>query len=210
MPTIAILFYGRINKCRENYENIKKYLIDNNLKNNKIDIYLSCDNGSTYDLIDFIRLYNPINYCNESKIYDLSLYNKYSSKNRAVVVTNMIPHFINLQKVFKLLELSNIKYDLIVSTRLDIIYSEEVNLNKFIYNNSCIIIPNTQDHGGGINDQIAIGYFHIMKIYMNIYENLIDHLKNGVIKHPENLIMAQIIFNNIKIHRFNLSYEITR
>lgn len=203
---IAVLFYGRIDKCKNNYENIK-----NNLINNDVDIYLSCDDGSIDDLNDFIRLYKPVNYCNNKKSSDLSIYDKYSANGNVVNINKMIPCLINKKKVFELMKSSNIIYDIIISTRIDIFYNEKIYLDNFNLINSSLYIPCNCDYGtNSINDQIAIGNFNNMEKYMKIYDNIISYLENGTSKHPESLTFANINFHKINVERFNLSYIIIR
>jgi hypothetical protein len=208
---IAVLIYGRLNKCVEHYDNIM-----NSIGNeHTIDFFLSSDN-SNKDLLDnFINLYNPVSYINDEINYSCYDLEKYPGKRGETKINNMICHFINKQRVYTLLEnyveKENINYDIILTIRVDLVFYE-----KFIFNNeieeNTIYIPRGYDHiDKAINDQIAYGNILVMKKYMNIIQNIIHILDMGnSIPHPESLNLANIIFNDLKICRYDLKYEIDR
>ena len=199
---IAILFYGRINNCKEYYENTKENLIDNN----NADVYLSCDNGSENDLNDFIKLYNPIKFCNDKIIYDFSEYDKYSTHGKMISASTLIPSLINKKRVFELMKSTNNIYDIIISQRVDITYFNKFNIYDIISNDlSSLYIPSQYDHTG-INDHISIGNFNNMEKYMNIFNNIILLMENGASKHSETLTLANINYYNINVIRFDLTY----
>ena len=53
---LAVLVFGRLNKCVEHYANI----IESIGKQHSLDFYLSSDNSSDASLNVFIKTYNPI------------------------------------------------------------------------------------------------------------------------------------------------------
>ena len=202
---IAVIVYGRLNKCVEHYNNI----IEKIGKDNDIDFFLSSDNSSESLLNNFIDLYNPVNYNNNIIIYDYDL-NKYPGKYAVTNIHNMTCHFINKNRVFLLLEeyinKKNIQYDVVISLRIDCVFS-----NNFIFNNltdNTIYIPSNYDYGG-INDQVAYGKIDAMKKYNSI--NVVELLEQKLsIPHPESLTFANIHFNNLQIERVNLQYHLDR
>jgi hypothetical protein len=205
---IAVLIYGRLNKCVEHYENI----VESIGKHNDIDFFFSSDNSSESLVNDFIHLYKPKLYNNSTIEYEDNLENYYSTMLDNNNIHNMICHFINKNRVFLLLEeyknKENIHYDCVVSLRIDIVF-----FNNLIFNNiedNTIYIPYGEDHyNNSINDQIAYGNIDVMKKYNSI--NPLDLLeKNLSVLHPESLNYANIIFNNLKIERFNLKYMLER
>lgn len=204
---IAVLVYGRLNKCVEHYENI----VESIGKYNDIDFFFSSDNSSESLVNDFIDLYKPKLY-NNSKIqyeYDLG---KYPGKREETNIHNMTCHFINKNRVFLLLEeyknKYNIHYDCVLSLRIDIVF-----LNNFIFNNledNTIYIPYGNDfYDNAINDQIAYGNIDVMKKYNSINPvHLLE--KNLCIPHPEILSYANIIFHELQIERVNIKYNLDK
>ena len=205
---IAALVFGRLGKCVESYNNILESLG----KDNIIDFFASSDNSPQMQLDNFIELYKPILYNNEPIQYTGNLDN-YPNKPRETNLPNMVRHFINKGRVFSLLEehikKENIKYDVVVSLRMDVIYH-----NKFDYENladNTIYIPRGNDYYVGINDQVAWGVIEVMKKYNFIYSNIINLLEKGLsVPHPECLTRANLLYYNVNIKRTNLSHNIIR
>jgi hypothetical protein len=204
---IAVLIYGRLNKCSEHYINI----LESIGKHNNIDFFLSSDNSSESLLNDFISLYKPILYNNSIIHYDYDL-GKYPDKRPETNIHNMTCHFINKNRVFLLLEeyinKKNVHYDCVMSLRIDCIFQ-----NKFTFNNlvdNTIYIPAGNDWvDKGINDQIAYGKIDVMKKYNSI--NVVELLEKKLsIPHPESLNYANIYFYNLQIERVDINYYLDR
>ena len=197
---IAVLIYGRLNKCVEHYSNYMSSL------GKDVDFFLSSDNSSEELLQEFIHLYNPISYTNEKIFYSISLDNY--SKRPETNIHNMICHFINKQRVFQLLENHNETYDIVVSLRIDLVFKDTFDFSNVVENT--IYIPNNYDYYG-INDQVAYGTMEVMKKYNYIFKNMIYLIfTEKAIVHPETLTLANIKFNELLINRFELSYYIER
>lgn len=206
---IAVLVFGRLNKCAEHYNNIR----DSLGKENNIDFFLSSDNSSEALLNDFIRLYKPILYTNEQIKYTCDL-KKYPGRLPVTNIHNMTCHFINKGRVFSLLEQhiikENIQYDVIVSLRVELIFN-----NKFDFTNlenNTIYIPHGNDWiNKGLNDQVAYGSLDVMKKYSSIFSNTINLLDAKVsIPHPESLTYANIHFYKLNVKRVNLVHRLER
>jgi hypothetical protein len=206
---IAVLIYGRLNKCVEHYNNI----IESLGKNNDIDFFLSSDNSSETLINDFINLYKPILYNNNQIHYDYDL-SIYPNKRDETNLHSMTCHFINKNRVFLLLEehinKNNVHYDCVVSLRIDAVFT-----NNFIFNfnsleDNTIYIPYGNDFlDKGINDQIAYGKINVMKKYNSM--NPVDLLEKQLsIPHPESLNYANIHFNKLNIERPNIEYYLDR
>lgn len=209
---IAVLVYGRLNKCVENYINILESI---GTKNN-IDFFLSSDNSSETQLNEFINLYKPILYNNHPIKYDYDL-SKYPGKRNETNIHNMTCHFINKNRVFSLLEehisTNNIYYDVVLSLRIDVFIQNSFEFKDAEFNglmDNTIYIPSGYDYVvNGINDQIAYGKVDVMKKYNCIdAKDLLE--KKLTIPHPESLNSANIHFNKLQIKRVNLIYRINK
>jgi hypothetical protein len=157
---------------------------------------------------DFIKMYKPIAYNNDKikTVYNLS---KYPHKRYETNLQKMCLHFINKERVFRLLENhvynTNIKYDVVMSLRVDVIIE---NYFQFNIKKNTIYIPIGFDWvKNGINDQIAYGSYEVMSKYNTIYKNIIYLLDNHLsIPHPESLTYAHLKYNDVKVERINLKY----
>ena len=204
---IAVLVYGRLNKCAEHYDNIVNSIgISHN-----IDFFLSSDNSSESLLNDFIRLYKPKMYNNDSIHHNYNL-GKYPGTRQETNIPNMICHFINKNRVYLLFEeyinKNNIQYDCIISLRIDCVFQ-----NNFVFDNlteNTIYIPSGNDWvENAINDQIAYGKIDVMKKYNCM--DFIYLLENQLsIPHPESLNLANIKFNKLLIERIPINYFIDK
>jgi len=214
---IAILVYGRLNYCVKHYNNI----LDNIGREHILEFFVSSDNSPLIDI--FIEIYNPIKYNNDKIEYSCDL-GKYPGRIECTKIHNMTCHFINKGRVFSLLEEhvenTHIKYDVVFSLRIDMIFH-----NKFDFNtikDNTIYIPEGHDWGfghKGLNDQLAYGNIDVMKKYSNIFINGIDLLEKGnpnyesenyIIPHPETINYVNVHSYNINIVRFPLSFEVER
>lgn len=204
MPKIAVLVYGRLNKSAEHYENI----IETIGKENQIDFFVSSDNSSQELLDDFKRLYNPVAYINDPITYtcDFRSYPTWPEVN----IDNMTRHFINKSRVFSLLEASGLQYDIVLSLRVDLVFSSKFNFSSIEENT--IYIPEGCDYyTNSINDRFAYGRFDVMKIYHSIYPNAIELLQKGLCwAHPESLNYTNLTHNSVRIQRFTIQCDIKR
>jgi hypothetical protein len=204
---IAILVYGRLNKCAEHYNNI----IESFGEHNNIDFFASSDNSAESLLNDFIALYKPIKFINDPIHYDYDL-GKYPNKHCSTNVHNMTCHFINKNRVFVLLEehitRNNIQYDCVVSLRIDCVFQHTFLFDSL--DDNTIYIPSGSDYvDKGINDQVAYGKMDVMKKYNSL--NAVDLLeKNLSISHPESLNYANIHYHKLNIQRPDINYYLDR
>lgn len=206
---VAVLIYGRLNKCVEHYDNI----IDSICKHNNVDFFLSSDNSSQSLLDDFIRLYKPIKYTNDSIYYDFDI-TKYPNRQTDTTSHNMICHYINKLRVFRLLDehMSQKKrtYDVVVSLRIDCVFHSTFNFDNLDENT--IYIPNGYDWADkGINDQVAYGKVDVMRKYNSIFLNIKYFLDNNIsISHSESLHYANIHYYNLYVRRPFIQYYLDK
>ena len=203
---IAVLVFGRLNKCAEHHENI----MDSIGREHDIDFFCSSDNPPTELLNDFIRLYNPKLYINSPIRYDYDL-GKYPGRQPETHIHNMTCHFINKNRVFLLLEehihKENVRYDCVISLRVDCLFHSRFIFNEL--NDNTIYIPAGNDYVGGINDQLAYGKIDVMKKYNSI--NPLYLLENRLsIPHPENLNTINIHYHNLNVKRPNIIYVLDK
>jgi len=199
---IAVLVYGRLNKCIEHYENIMEHIG----KEHTVDVYMSSDNSSEALRKGFLDLYKPIAYTNDPVTYDYDL-GAYRGKRPETNIHNMTCHFINKNRVFALLEAyvekTNVHYDAVLSLRLDCVFHNRFDFNGIAENT--VYIPTGNDFWG-INDQLAYGSLATMKKYNSIdAKTLLD--RNLCIPHPECLCLANIKFHGLQVQRVNLQYH---
>lgn len=205
---IAILVYGRLNKCVEHYNNI----VSSIGKHHDIDFFLSSDYPPEKLLNDFIRIYKPVSYNNDPIKYECDLRQKYPVPYPVTNVHNMTCHFINKNRVFALLEQHisrhNVHYDVVVSLRLDVHFNSVFNFNNLVDNT--IYIPSGYDYvDNAINDQIAYGTVNVMKKYNSI--DPVYLLENNLsILHPESLNCANIRLHKLKVARVHLNYHLSK
>jgi hypothetical protein len=205
---IAVLIYGRLNKCVEHYDNI----IESIGKEHEIDFFLSSDNSNKNLLDDFIRVYNPKSYINNPIIHYYIL-NKYSHLMRYNThIHNMTCHFINKKRLLNLLEEyilnEKIHYDVVLSLRVDVKFNSSFYFKNISENT--IYVPSDYNYEG-INDQIAYGTINTMKKYMNIILKCPYLLSNSMsVLNPECLTLANILYYKLNIHKFTLKYNLDK
>jgi hypothetical protein len=198
---IAILFSGRIDYYKRNYENIITKIVNNN----NADFYLSTtpDLTNDDDLKDFIELYKPIKVNNEPIEHEFDIY-KFEKLSCWVKPLNVCNMWYNRMRVFNMIENKD-DYDIIISYRLDL---HAFNYMNYEINN-LLNIPIGENHDYGCNDQIAYGTYDIMSTYMNLYLHLQDILSNCLM-HPETILMNYIKKFNINFMRYEFIYYIVR
>ena len=199
----AILIYGRLDKAKSQYQNIK-YIFGN------VDFFASSDNSPQECVDDFLTLYKPILYTNEPIVhsYQVHHYPNRPPETNDKTLYNMIRHFINKKRVFELMKQSGKTYKCIISLRVDVVISCSPSITILPY---YIYIPYGNDHRDGINDQIALGNESVMKPYMNIIDSMVFLLESGLsFPHPERLTLVNLQYHNVPIKRFNLRYDIIR
>lgn len=205
---IAVLVYGRLDKCGEHYANILESLGETNA----IDFFVSSDASSESQLTEFIRLYKPVLYDNSPIQYAFDL-SRYPGVRGETNIHNMTCHFINKNRVLRLLEeyihTTKVEYECVVSLRIDCVFQ-----TKFTFEcveENTIYIPEGYDYlQKCINDQIAYGTVDVMKKYNSI--NPVDLLEKGLAwrPHPETLNCANLHFHKLKIVRPSIQYYLAK
>jgi hypothetical protein len=207
---IAVLFYGRIANFKEHYYH-SMYVFG---KENTIDFFLSSDNAPQESIDDFISIYKPVSFINTPIVYSIDL-SKYPGKREETVLDSMTRHFINKQRVFTLLEdhisLTSDIYDLILCTRIDIVYGTKICFEQPEENTIYIPHDITHYYDNWMNDHFAYGSYDVMKKYASLYDRCPYLIEEGKsIPHPEALTFANLSDYGIQPRRFHIQYTIER
>ena len=120
----------------------------------------------------------------------------------------------SMNRVKKILEeyenKNNFKYDVIIRLRTDLLFRNYIN----IMNMSCdtINIPLIGKYlEDGMNDQFAIGNGDSMKVYLNLFENLLQYInKKECTPRPESFLKYHLTKNKININENDIQFDILR
>jgi hypothetical protein len=207
---VAILFSGRINNNIEQYDNY----INNLVQNNSVDLFVCHSKTERKDIVnDFIELYKPKKIIENNETFiDLTHYPAVYG-TRIYNVLYMFENRLTLFKTFNdyVIE-NNVDYDIIISTRGDIWLYNTIDFGylKSFVDNEMLCIPNPKLDSGGINDQMAVGNYNTISVYLQLYRYFFDILKSGVILHPETILDNYLNARKQNIMRFEIHYEIKR
>lgn len=108
-------------------------------------------------------------------------------------------------------EKNNIKYDLIIRCRTDLLFTTELKPHLF-QDENCLYSPIIGKYlKGGINDQFAIAHPSIMDTYCSLYPDLLSYMEKSVtVPRPEAYLGYHLKKNKIKIKHMNIMYYICR
>ncbi|MCZ2224453.1 MAG: methyltransferase domain-containing protein [Chitinophagales bacterium] len=129
-------------------------------------------------------------------------------------VDTYVAMFYNMYNLKKMIEKyeneNNIKYDLIIRTRSDLLFRSKVNFCDF--QKDYVYSPTIGRYfQNGMNDQFAIGNNENMKIYFNIFEKLAEYIKTRRdLPRPEHLIRHHLFSNGVPLKNFQVNYAILR
>ena len=202
---IAILFSGRLTSFDLHYDNIMKYLV----QNNNVDFYAGISTEPINKQLKkpFNKLYKPISfkYSTKKLIEPVGGWdNVKANKGMSQIKKNPMFMWRNRDNVKNLLTKSKKKYDWIISTRLDVYYTEKLDYKKLDENS--LNIPKIADYGG-YQDKIAIGKKSLIIQYLDLYVNMKEYLKTKPID-PEPLLKYHLTIKEIPVKRINLNHKI--
>jgi hypothetical protein len=118
--------------------------------------------------------------------------------------------FYNQKRCLDMIIQSAIPFDIVFKWRTEIYFDDHIKLKINDVANikeNTVYIPNCYDWGG-LNDQIAYGNLNTMKLYSDLYNNLVTY--NTVRCHPETLLKHHVNTSNINIERFDFGYYLKR
>lgn len=179
--------------------------VTTNSRNGEKDDKINIDEIHHINLKDYM-IENPEEY---DKTKDLKYYYKNGNPPSWVIPTSMqffLRQLNSIKQVWNLVEKSNIRYDLILYSRMDVLYINKLNLDV---NNVEDNIYTPQFHKwGGLNDRFALGKYNIMKIYANRFDydkEFLDNTKNKF--HAETFLNYVMKKNDIKNIDINIKFQ---
>ena len=187
-----------------------KWLIKQ-LKNtsNKIDLFGSFNEDENVEFINYIK---PVSVRWEKYVLP-EKWNNISIKHESTRPYNMCSMYYNNMKAFELIEQhsneNNIKYDLVVKFRPDIMNDNLPDL--FLTEIGEVYTPKEHSFGWpDINDMIAFGDFNSMKVYSTLYNHIDEYIDKQVLFHPETMLRYHLDDKGISIKNFSYIYELDK
>ena len=206
----ALLISGYLRCFKENINNIKKYIIDEN--NIDIYIHLTMDKENKYvnkeiKLDEVYKLLNPKFMIVSKNIHfndDPKINNLLNQNYKLLLLNNKLKEFEHLE---------NIKYDNIIKIRPDVYLKQHINLNikydklqipKDAKMDSTKLEKSTDKF---LCDIMAYGNVELMDKYINYYKYLKDLIpKYGYIN--ETLLFYYLNENNIKYEEVDIDFHV--
>jgi len=107
----------------------------------------------------------------------------------------LLGHHMTEQKIWD-------QYDVFVYCRPDVCFDAAIDLPSIFRQLQFqdIFIPlNGNDYWeGGVNDQVCFGG-RGLSVYLNMFEHIVDYLKEGVVLHPETLLKHHLMKNDVRV-----------
>lgn len=122
--------------------------------------------------------------------------------------------FYGMKQCFKLVEESDGQYDFVLRIRPDLyLESSLTDILRGITmagdaNLESVYVPRHY-HSQGINDQIALGGFEAMTVYMRTYDFIADQVEN-LYFNPEAILLKNLLNNDVSILPIDLRYALMR
>ena len=191
---IALAISGQPRNHRKGFLEIKKHF----LNKYDIDVYLHSWKGSnfnryryggvrksyeinsdTYD--DLLNWYQPKDYLFEKPIdFDST---GIEDNQR---INSQMGCFMSAYRAWNLIEQSGIKYDLVIKTRYDLFFTHYLDANDPVITDVTKLDPNKvmflrrdgsrdPENKISVNDGFAIGGYNVMKVYYNLFPNMIQY-----------------------------------
>lgn len=200
---IAILFSGRLTSYDKHYKNI----MDNLVQGNNVDFYAGISTEPINDeLLDgFVKMYKPKKVKKSDKeLLDIDWDNVKANEYMTPIKKNPMFMWRNRDNVMNIFKKSKKDYDWVISTRLDVYYTEKLDFKKL--DAKKINIPLLADYGG-YQDKIAIGKKDTIMKYLDLYDNMKEYLKKKPVN-PEPLLKYHIQQKNLPVQRISLKHYI--
>jgi hypothetical protein len=211
---IAVLLYGRVRHFEKQYNHI----MENIVQGNEADFFLSHSptQDTEEELQQFIEMYKPKKVVNEMMIHaDYSKYpilpghphppyNMFCMQLNRLRVRNACIEYMNE---------TGVSYDIYVCHRVDMCLFSKYPLEDIQQrmNDEVIFIPYNQNYYWiGMNDAIAVGNFGAMMKYLSLYDYIYQILDQGVLVHPETVMLYYLYMIGLPVIRLDLDHNIVR
>jgi hypothetical protein len=213
---IAVQMNGAPRTLRQSYRSLKQQILDHY----DCDIYFATLGNE--DELDWVKdLLQPAGFIalpyNDETLKQCGakyLIDKYSNKTvwsynhtfnlvrqKSVIVAMYTKWLCNELRM----KISS-SYDVVISTRTDLVYGEPLAIEWLEAAKDHLMIPIGWDWHGGINDLFAMGSPEIMNSFCGQYNNYIKYMENGCCTHPETLLKHHIIYQKLPLKRFYYTF----
>lgn len=200
---IAAIMAGRITGYEECVGSHNYYIFNGH----SVDVFLAHNAKNDYENLKAFAAAYPMKRGKSFHI-DISEYEKYPLNIANGVPTyNSIYMFRCIHEAFQLIPNPD-DYDIILYMRADMQVTTPLPFEMPAENT--LYIPDCNDHGGGLNDQIAYGRPDVMRRYCSLFSTLHTVLsKPGMMIHPESLVRDHVAGMNITLVRFPFEYKLS-
>lgn len=205
---VAVIITGRLNLNVEQLRNFRFAFGHDSTK--QLEIYASSSCQDAHVIEAFSELYQIKGFSkNDAPSLDVTRF--LDQKAPEANVRNCLAMYWNRERALSLLSTLEQDYDVVISTRADLFFQQQVHLEDYWpeIQKGSIFVPEGLDYGG-LNDQFAIGRPQEMIKYLNVYSHIETLLESGVALHPESLLLAHVQSEQITAYRQPLSFRIHR
>ena len=215
---IAVCLSGYSRNFSETVESFKKHVIRDQECDVFIhtwdlqDSYLRIANPQKFDVDKFTEAFNPQKIIVEQKpefiLSDTMLGAVKEPRDCGGMMSMFYSIFQANELKRKYEEENDIKYDVVIRTRPDVLYYDdlivplEMRLDR-------VYIPLFGDFGG-LNDQIAYGSSEVINKYSELYNRVDELISHKAWMNPEVLMRTNLEVLRIGVNRFNLNYALMR
>lgn len=198
----------------ENFESLKKNIIDPYGADVFIDTWLPVDNIPHIDIHEYVDLYRP-------KMLNMEHFD-------AVPITHQIRSILPTKtktiagndslgtkrdnvlfmwyKIWKSNQMrkqyeqtNRVRYDCIIRARFD---SSFMQFPVIEPRYKTLYVPVEGDYEGGLNDQCALADSQTMDLYCDLYNDIYRYAVGGITIHPESMLRKHTEINRLTIKRF--------
>ena len=201
---IAVLLHGKFANFKSDFKSLLRAIGPKH----EVDVFYAKNKEEGSDITEYLNLVKPVAHIHEEAEWDHDFenYPKHSTakyKNTSC----MFKTRLSLWEMFEKQKTKN--YDLCISSRADIHFESDLNINYFIENKNKLFIPFAESHGG-YNDHVAIGSCKNMKVYLTLYNQIKKLLEGGTLFHPETLLLHHLHYAGTSVERFGLCWSLAR
>jgi hypothetical protein len=205
---VALLLSGKFRDGNDCIESIQSYII----KKYNADVFIDYSfnqNDTEADILDRLKiLYKPkkISYGTyPAELENIIKNSHFYKKNIESNPESLFKMWYSIKKANELktqYEIENgFEYDIVIKSRFDLKILDNINFKKDF---NSIFIPIGWDHRDGYNDLFAYGDSKSMDYYCNLYNYLINYLKDGHLIHPETLLKVHLNKSKIVLVRTSI------